>query len=73
MQQGPQGLSRGCCLTDLYSDDPILHVVLSFSRLDIECAHFCSAAGLIVFTFLQRGLTIRMFAESSMVALCLAP
>lgn len=40
VQQGPQGLSRGYHLTDLHSDDPVLHLVVSFSRLDIECAHF---------------------------------
>lgn len=47
------GVKHGCHLTE---DDWVLNLVLSFLRLDINCAQFCV---LVVFTFLQRALKIR--------------
>lgn len=40
-RQGPQGLSRSRCVADLHSDDQILRLVLSLSRLHIRWGNFC--------------------------------
>lgn len=50
------GVKQTQHLTDLHSDHPTPHLILSFSRLDIDRAQLCI---LMMFTFLLRALTIR--------------